>query len=180
MRRALLTTGVMVAVLGLVTGCSSSDQGTAQGIEVQPTPASQPPADVTTINGEVPPGEPTKIDASVTLLDVTDEGLQHVVYEDTRAPGTRSPIHVHPYGGTTCVTGGQMTLYLEGAEPQVANEGECYWMPPGRPMTGVSSGDSFAVMLDTFTVPTGEPVWYVVEPGLADTADEFGGVVPHM
>lgn len=156
----------------LLAGCSSS---TSADEEVISAPASPPPANVTTINDEVPPGPATKVDESVTALDVIDDGIQHLVYRDTRSPGTRSPIHEHPYGGTTCVISGQMTLYLEGSEPQVANEGDCYWMPPGLPMTGVSSGVDYAVMIDTFAVPPGEPVWWVVEPGDEDLADNFGG-----
>lgn len=161
---------VVLANTGLA-GCSS-DATVEEPSSARPTP---PPADVTTINGEIPPGPATKVDESVTLLDVVDDGLQHLVYRDTRSPGTRSPIHVHPYGGTTCVLSGQMTLYLQGSQPQVADEGQCYWMPPGLPMTGVSSGVDYAVMIDNFAVPPGEPVWWVVEPGQEGASDEFGG-----
>lgn len=161
---------VLLASAGL-SGCSS-DARVDESISAPPTP---PPADVTTINGEVPPGQATKVDDSVTLLDVVDDGIRHLVYRDTRRPGTRSPIHVHPYGGSTCVLSGQMTLYLQGSQPQVANEGDCYWMPPGLPMTGVNSGVDYAVMMDNFAVPPGEPVWWVVEPGDEDLADNFGG-----
>lgn len=177
MRRVATVSAIGLVASVLLAACSSPEQVD----EVIPAPASPPPADVTTINGEIPPGTATKIDESITLLDVTDEGLQHLVYQDRRAPGTRSPIHEHPYGGTTCVLEGQMTLYLDGSEPQVANAGECYWMPPGRPMTGVSTGDVFALMLDNFQVPPGEPVWWVVEPGMEDVVDEFGDAeIPHM
>ncbi len=162
---ALIGAGIVLA------GCS----GSSTADEVIPAAPSPPPADITTINGEVPPGEPTKVNVSQTLLDVVDEGLQHLVYQDTRQPGTRSPIHEHPYGGTTCVIAGQMTLYLEGSEPQVANQGDCYWMPPGLPMTGVSTGEDYAIMLDNFAVPPGEPVWWIVEPGESDLEENFGG-----
>ncbi|MCX6416032.1 MAG: cupin domain-containing protein [Actinobacteria bacterium] len=107
----------------------SSDTTVDEVVLASPSP---PAADVTLINGQIPPAPATRLDESTTLLDVVDEGLQHLVYRDTRSPGTRSPIHVHPNGGTTCVLSGQMTLYLQGSEPQVANDGECYWMPPGR------------------------------------------------
>jgi quercetin dioxygenase-like cupin family protein len=116
---------------------------------------SPPAADVTLINGQIPPARATRLDESTTLLDVVGEGLQHLVYRDTRSPGTRSPIHVHPYGGTTCVLSGQMTLCLQGSAPQVAKDGECSWMPPGIPMSGVSSGVDCAVMIDNFAVPAG-------------------------
>lgn len=166
-----------LSLCAVLTGCSSGEADSAPSpTSVLPSPAPSPPvADVTTINGEAPPGPATKVDDSVTLLDVVDDGLQHLVYRDTRSPGTRSPIHEHPYGGTTCVISGQMTLFLEGSEPQVANEGDCYWMPPGLPMTGASTGVDYAVMIDTFAVPPGTPVWWVVEPGQEGIADEFGG-----
>lgn len=171
----------MIAVLSvvslpLIAACSAStdDSSSPQDVVLSPAP-SPPTADVTTINGAVPPGTPTAVDESVTLLDVIDSGIQHLVYRDTRSPGTRSPIHEHPYGGTTCVISGEMTLYLEGSDPQLASEGECYWMPPGRPMTGVNTGVDFAVMIDTFAVVPGQPVWYVIEPGQEDAIDEFGG-----
>ena len=176
-RRGVMSAGrisaaaLVLAACVALSGCSSDT--TAD--EVVLTSPSQPAVDVTTINGKNPPGQATRVDDSVTALDVVDDGLQHLVYRDTRSPGTRSPIHVHPYGGTTCVLSGQMTLYLQGSEPQVANEGECYWMPPGIPMTGVSSGGDDAVMIDNFAVPQGEPVWWIVEPGTEDISNQFGG-----
>lgn len=172
-RRAVL----IIGAVGLLAACSSpsgASDDSPPDVVVSPAP-SPPAADVTTINGEVPPGTPTAVDESLTKLDVIEGDVQHLVYQDTRSPGTRSPIHEHPYGGTTCVLSGQMTLFLEGAEPQVANEGDCYWMPPGRPMTGANTGVDYAVMIDTFAVPPGEPVWWVIEPGQEGTADEFGG-----
>ena len=131
--------------------------------EVLSAPASPPPADVTTINGEVPPGPATKVDESITLLDVVDDGIQHLVYQDTRSPGTRSPIHEHPFGGTTCVISGQMTLFLEGSEPQVANKGPVPGCHRACRGDGASTGVDYAVMIDTFAVPPGVPVWWVVE-----------------
>lgn len=175
--RRLSVAAALVAAASVVAGCGSTEDAAPSGDDATVTAAPSPPAaDVTTINGQVPPGPATAVTESITLLDVVDDGLQHLVYRDTREPGTRSPIHEHPYGGTTCVLSGQMTLYLEGSDPQVANEGDCYWMPPGLPMTGVSSGTDDAVMIDNFTVPPGEPVWWVVEPGQEDLADHnFGG-----
>lgn len=46
--------------------------------------------------------------------------------------------------------------------------------------TGVSTGVDFAVMIDTFAVPPGQPVWWVVKPGQEGAADEFGGGAGHM
>ena len=46
--------------------------------------------------------------------------------------------------------------------------------------TGSSTGLDYAVMIDTFAVPPGQPVWWVVEPGQEGAADEFGGGAGHM
>jgi quercetin dioxygenase-like cupin family protein len=167
--------GVLGVVSAFVGGCAASTEQTSPTDVVLSAAPSPTATDVTTINGQVPPGTATAVDDSVTLLDVVDAGVQHLVYRDTRSPGTRSPIHQHPYGGTTCVISGEMTLYLQGSDPQLAGEGECYWMPPGLSMTGVNTGENFAVMIDTFAVVPGQPVWYVVEPGHEDAIDEFGG-----
>lgn len=175
-------TVVAAGALVLLAACSSTgaESPSPSGPVVVSAAPSPPAADITTINGEVPPGTPTAVDESLTKLDVIQDGIQHLVYQDTRSPGTRSPIHEHPYGGTTCVISGQMTLFLEGSEPQVANVGDCYWMPPGLPMTGANTGVDYAVMIDTFAVPPGQPVWWVVEPGQEGIADEFGGGGGHM
>lgn len=190
MARTLARVGPVLLVAVLASGCSTSTTATTASegastsvatpsIDVTAAP-SPPAADITTVNGAVPPGEPTAVTKSETLLDAYDDSLEHLVFRDTRPPGTRSPIHEHPYGGTTCVLEGQMTLYLEGWDPQVADPGECYWMPPGLPMAGASTGDVDAVMIDTFAVPPGEPVWWVVEPGMEDIADHNFAPVPHM
>lgn len=174
--RRLSVTAALVSAALVLAACASSGTSEPTSGDVTVTPAPSPPvADVTTINGQVPPGPATAVTESLTRLDIVDDNVQHLVYQDTREPGTRSPIHEHPYGGTTCVLSGQMTLFLEGSDPQVANAGDCYWMPPGLPMTGAATGTDYAVMIDTFAVPPGQPVWWVVEPGQEDISDEFGG-----
>jgi hypothetical protein len=75
--------------------------------------------------------------------------------------GTRAPIHVHPFGGQTCVVWGQMTLWLEDVEGKkttttTKKSGECYWMPPNQRMSGVNDGETAAVMLDLFIVEGSE------------------------
>src|SRR5690606_38274572 len=96
------------------------------------------------------------------VLDTTDnEGRQVIVARTTRAPGTRTPLHLHEFGGTTCVLEGEMTLYLEGSTPQKAVAGQCYYMPAAKAMAGVNTGTTNAVMLDIFKVPEGQPVWSV-------------------
>ena len=126
------------------------------------------------INGEVPPMTPSKSMFETRLLTENySNGWQVVTSRTVRQQGTRSPIHVHPYGGQTCVLSGEMTLYMDGAEPLVAGPGECYWMPPGRRMTGVNTAESATFMIDTFFVPKGEQVWIVVEPGMEDSQNQF-------
>jgi quercetin dioxygenase-like cupin family protein len=133
------------------------------------------------INGEVPPNKASKtmFESRLITQDVLDAtgkptGWVVVTSRSVRDQGTRSPIHVHPHGGQTCVVAGEMSLYLDG-EPTVqkAGPGECYWMPAGRRMSGVNSADSRTIMIDTFVVPKGEQVWIVVEPGMRDAQDQF-------
>lgn len=126
------------------------------------------------INGAVPPMTASKsMFESRLLTEDVGAGWQLITSRTVRQAGTRSPIHVHPYGGQTCVLSGEMTLYMDGAEPLVAGPGECYFMPPGRRMTGVNSADGATFMMDTFVVPKGEQVWIVVEPGMEDSQNQF-------
>lgn len=120
------------------------------------------------------PGTMAKSIKEERILDTTDgEGNQVIVARTTRAPGTRTPLHLHEYGGTTCVLEGEMTLYLEGATPQKAVAGQCYYMPAGKAMAGINTGNVNAVMLDTFKVPAGRPVWTVVESSGRVLQDQF-------
>ena len=127
------------------------------------------------INGEVPPNKPSKTMFETRLLteSIGDTGWTMVTSRSVRDKGTRSPIHVHPHGGQTCVVSGEMTLYMDGAQPRSAGPGDCYWMPAGRRMTGVNSADQPTIMIDSFVVPKGEQVWIVVEPGMEDAQDQF-------
>lgn len=133
------------------------------------------------INGKELPNKATKTMFERRLLTVEQldargkpTGMVLVTSRSVRDRGTRSPIHVHPFGGQTCVVSGEMSLYLDG-EPTVqkAGPGDCYYMPAGRRMSGVNSADSVTIMIDTFVVPRGEQVWIVVEPGMEDAQDQF-------
>lgn len=131
---------------------------------------------VATINGGQPPGVIARSLSQDHLLRAPDGHGNEVIVERTvRAPGTRTPFHLHEYGGTTCVLEGEMTLYLEGAEPQRAVAGQCYYMPSGRAMVGYNSGTVNAVLHDIFTVPAGKPVWQVVEAGTEALQNQFSG-----
>jgi quercetin dioxygenase-like cupin family protein len=133
------------------------------------------------INGKELPNKATKTMFEKRLLTIEQldargkpTGMVLVTSRSVRDKGTRSPIHVHPYGGQTCVVSGEMSLYLEGTkEIKVAGPGDCYYMPAGRRMSGVNSADQPTIMIDTFVVPAGEQVWIVVEPGMEDAQDQF-------
>lgn len=127
------------------------------------------------INGKPLPMVAAKSTSETIVLN-TKEGLgdkELITFRTVRAKGTRSPIHMHPHGGQTCVLSGEMTLYLDGAEPLKASAGSCYWMPPNRRMSGVNTADGETIMLDSFVVPTGSDIWVVVEPGLGNTSNQF-------
>lgn len=133
------------------------------------------------INGKPLPNKATKTMFESRLLTVEQldakgkpTGMVLVTSRSVRDQGTRSPIHVHPFGGQTCVVSGEMSLYLEGTdEIKVAGPGDCYYMPAGRRMSGVNSANSRTIMIDTFVVPRGEQVWIVVEPGMEDAQNQF-------
>lgn len=130
-------------------------------------------ADLGVLPGEMAPAHESKV-----ILHGSD-GLGHetVIHRTVRAPGTRAPIHFHDAGGATCVIAGEMTLYLPDAEPQRAVAGDCYYMPPGLPMSGANTGTVDAVLLDIFTVPEGTPVWRVIEDGF-DGQGQFSSTSP--
>jgi len=128
---------------------------------------------VSTLNGTVPPGEPTLAHTSQEILNVMRDGQQVRVYRDVREAGTRAPIHIHPFGGWTCVVSGQAVLYLDGAEPQEAGPNECFLMPARTPMSNVNPGPGPAVLLDSFVTPPDAPVWRIVEVGVESLGNEF-------
>lgn len=178
-RREVSTLGGVLFVAALAAGCTAASSGIDSKIPTTPSNHGDPAVGgheeekVSMINGAVPPSKPTAASKSTTLLDVVQDGQRHLVFKDVRPEGTRSPIHEHPFGGATCMESGEMTLYLEGSEPQVAGPGECYWMPPGKPMSGVNTGGGPAVLIDMFTVPDGQPVWRVVEEGQESLQENF-------
>ena len=133
------------------------------------------------INGLVLPNKPTRAmsefrEITQELTDARGKSTGWVIISSraARDVGTRAPIHVHPYGGQTCVLSGEMSLYLDG-EPinKKAGPNECYWMPAGRRMSAINTGSTASTFIDTFVVPEGEQVWIVVEPGLQYLQDQF-------
>ncbi len=106
------------------------------------------------INGEVPPGRMYPLVDVTTMLDtITADGDRLVITRGVRLAGTRVGIHVHEYGGQTCVISGTITDFVEGQEPAVFPEGTCYYMPPNTPMSAANLEDVPAILIDTFKVP---------------------------
>lgn len=176
MRSGLATSTALAIAVGLLAaGCATQQAANGTGSSTS-SAAVDVPKDLTMINGQVPPGKPSRVPSSVTLVSAKNSLGQDVfVFRDTRPAGTRSAIHIHPSGGTTCMLSGEMTLFMEGAAPQRAETGQCYYMPPNVPMSGANTGSTDAVLLDYFTVPTGQPVWAVVEKGMYHLQENFDG-----
>jgi quercetin dioxygenase-like cupin family protein len=128
-----------------------------------------------TINGEVPPGRMYPLVDVTTMLDtITADGDRLVITRGVRLAGTRVGIHVHEYGGQTCVISGTITDFVEGQEPAVFPEGTCYYMPPNTPMSAANLEDVPAILIDTFKVPPGAPTITVIEPGWQEVVEEAG------
>lgn len=122
--------------------------------------------DITTINGSVPSGSLLPLQNVSTMLDTIDAyGNRLVVTQGTRKAGTRVAIHMHKYGGHTCVLSGQITDFVNGREPMEWPAGTCYYMPPDTLMSAANLGTVDAVLIDTFNLPPGEPTITIREPG---------------
>ncbi len=160
---------------GALTGCSTSstdlasdpqpadDGSTAEGV-MTPGPVITGP--VSMINGAVPQGKLDPLQNVSTMLDTVDsQGNRLFVSRGTRMPGTRVGIHVHEYGGHTCVISGEITDFVEGQESSTFPAGTCYYMPPNTLMTAANLGTETAVLIDNFTLPIDAPVITILEPG---------------
>ena len=156
------------AVLMLASAACTADASTVRDSEAAV------PSDVTTLNGQVPPERVMPLRDQKQMLRTSDgQGNTILVARGTRPAHSRSPIHIHAHGGTTCVLEGQMTLYMEDMEPMDAPAGACYFMPPGPVMSGVNTGETDAVIIDSFTFPEGTQPWNVVEPNTDGADDQF-------
>jgi len=121
------------------------------------------------INGEVP-AAPTKClnNERHVIMHFNNFNGEYVRIEPgIREAGTRSPVHEHPYSGSTCVLQGKMTLTLEGQQDQTFQGDlatglvECYPMPAPdssdvNKMAATNTGSGNALIIDIFTVPTGK------------------------
>ncbi len=122
---------------------------------------------VTTINGQKPPGQVARLVGATTMLDTVDVNGQRIVVEKgVRKAGTRVGIHVHEYGGHTCVLSGEITGFMEGHAPKKWPAGTCYYMPPDMPMAAANLGTEDVVLVDTFILPPGKPTITILEPGV--------------
>lgn len=131
---------------------------------VSPAFSADVPAEVNTINGQVPPGTVADLVDTSTMLDTIDaNGLRLVIFKGTRKAGTRVGIHIHDYGGHTCVLSGEITDFVEGQEPKKYPAGKCYYMPPKTPMSAANLGSVDAVLIDTFNLPPGAPTINIIE-----------------
>lgn len=146
----------------LISGCAT-DHHRSQ------VSATSSELNVTTLNGERPPGRLARLVDVKTLLDTIDvNGKRIVVDKGVRKAGTRVGIHVHDYGGHTCVVSGEITGFMEGYPPTQWPAGTCYYMPPHRLMAAANLGTEDAVLIDTFILPPGAPTITIREPGFSD------------
>ena len=121
---------------------------------------------VTRINGAVPPGIEAPAVITLLLRGSLGPGLELHQYRTVRQPGTRAPIHTHPYGGSTCMIKGESTVRIEGeAQPHTIKPGECFLMPGGPAMVNFNSGNIPFEAIDTFVLKKGEKPIKVLEPG---------------
>lgn len=121
--------------------------------------------DVTTINGKPLPGRLHPLVNVSTMIDTVDaNGNRLLVTKGTRKAGTRVGVHVHEYGGHTCVLSGEITDFVQGHANGRYPAGTCYYMPPNTPMSAANLGKVDAVLIDTFILPPGKPVITILEP----------------
>jgi hypothetical protein len=130
------------------------------------TAQSDPAGPVSAINGSVPPAIVERLHDASTMMDTTGaDGIRHVAFQGVRRVGTRSPIHIHDFGGKTCVLSGTMTLFVEGQDLATFPAGACYYMPPDIPMSAANLGTEEAHIIDMFDLPAGAQTFTGLEPG---------------
>ncbi|MVW72683.1 MULTISPECIES: cupin domain-containing protein [unclassified Bordetella] len=150
----------------LVLACIATLHGCATHAPTTKPIASQT---ITTINGEPLPGQMARLVGSTKMLDTIDVNGQRIVVEKgVRKAGTRVAIHVHEFGGHTCVLSGEITGFMEGHAPRKWPTGSCYYMPPNVPMAAANLGTEDALLIDTFILPPGKPTITILEPGFPD------------
>ena len=120
--------------------------------------------DIAKINGMALPGEMKTLVNVKTMIDTkTESGMRLVITQGTRLAGTRVGIHIHHYGGTTCVLSGAITDFVEGHPPMYWPAGTCYYMPPNTPMSAANLGSTDALLQDIFYLPPDAPTITIIE-----------------
>ena len=161
---------VVLATAAALGGCAAT-QHTGQPAQHSAASANASAStstalDVTTLNGERPPGRLARLVDAITMLDTVDVNGQRIVVEKgIRKAGTRVGIHVHEYGGHTCVLSGEITGFMQGHAPQKWPAGTCYYMPPNMLMAAANLGTEDVELIDTFLLPPGKPTITIREPG---------------
>lgn len=156
---------LLLASTAALGGCAAHHGGQSAHPSAASTSASAA-LDVTMLNGERPPGQLARLVDAITMLDAVDVNGQRIVVEKgTRKAGTRVGIHVHEYGGHTCVLSGEITGFMEGHAPKKWPAGTCYYMPPDMLMAAANLGAEDVVLIDTFILPPGKPTITILEPG---------------
>lgn len=161
---SLETNKMLLLALGLTAALQGCSLGNLPNINTQPSISAE--LNVAQINGERPPGRLERLVNVTTMLDILDSNGQRVLVErGIRKAGTRAVIHVHEYGGHTCVISGEITDFVEGHPPKRFPAGTCYYMPPNLLMTAANLGSEDAVLIDLFILPPGKSAMTVREPG---------------
>ena len=119
------------------------------------------------INGLQPSGEIKGLVNTKTLIDrKLPDGRRILARRGTRLQGTRVPIHIHEYGGMTCIFSGQITDFIEGMPDKTYMAGDCYYMPSNTPMSAYNSGKTPAILVDIFQLPYGVKPMKIIERGI--------------
>ena len=155
---------LMALALSLTAALLGCDITKSPHTNAQPSMSAE--LDVTQINRERPPGRLERLVDVTTMLDTLDSNGQRILVErGVRKAGTRVAIHVHEYGGHTCVLSGEITDFVEGRPPKKFRAGTCYYMPPNVLMTAANLSNEDAVVIDTFILPPGRFPTTIREPG---------------
>lgn len=112
------------------------------------------------------------VDVTIMLDTLNADGDRLLVTRGVREAGTRVGIHVHEWGGHTCVLSGTITDFVQDREPSTFPAGTCYYMPPNTPMSAANLGDDDAVLIDTFVFPVGGEPITILEPGYPTGPDD--------
>ena len=165
--KAATAAAVLLASAAALSGCAGQPAPHAAAAQISVgMPSASAALDVTTLNGERPPGRLARLVDTTIMLDTVDvHGQRIVVEKGVRKAGTRVGIHVHQYGGHTRVVSGEITRFFEGPAPQKKPAGTRYYKPPPVMMGAAHPPREDAVLIDTFLLPPGKPTITIREPG---------------